>query len=97
MLLEALSKSSILFASTASTRLRSSARLEKLGSLLRAPVVSILALESVGKLLVCTHKPAKKDKYGRYVAEVMYVNASGETMSLNEQLVARGFATSYVT
>lgn len=66
-------------ATLASTRLRSSARLEKLGSLL-------IALESVEKLLMRIHKPAKKDKYGRYVAEVTY--ASGETMSLNEQLVA---------
>lgn len=62
----------------------------------KSAVVSMLALESVGKMLVRTHKPAKKDKYGRYVAEITFVNASGTTLSLNEQLIARGFAVPYV-
>lgn len=62
----------------------------------KSAVVSMLTVESVGKLLVRTHKPAKRDKYGRYVAEISFVNASGATLSLNEQLVARGFATVYV-
>ena len=63
----------------------------------KSAVVSMLTLESVGRLLVCTHKPAKRDKCGCYVAEIMFINASGKTLSLNKQLVTRRFATPYVT
>jgi endonuclease YncB( thermonuclease family) len=61
-------------------------------------VVSMLTHESAKaeKLLIRTHKSAKKDKYGRYVAEITFVNTDGNTLSLNEQLITRGFAVPYI-
>lgn len=61
------------------------------GKLAKQAVVEALE-HAVGDLVVKTHKPAKKDKYGRYVAEVFYVDTLGSIVNLNEWLVAQGLA-----
>lgn len=61
------------------------------GKLAKQAVIDALS-HSVGDLTVKTHKPAKKDMYGRYIAEVFYVDTLGSTVSLNEWLVAQGLA-----
>jgi micrococcal nuclease len=50
---------------------------------------------AVGNLIVRTHKPEKKDKYGRYLAEILYTDTLGTVVSLNEWLIAQGFAVPY--
>lgn len=37
----------------------------------------------------------KKEKYGRYLADVMYTNATGEEILLNKQLIDLGLAKPY--
>ena len=62
--------------------------------LAKAAAENMLMQEAVGGLFTRTHKPGK-DKYGRYLAEIFYVNAVGETLSLGEQLISRGFGVAY--
>ncbi len=61
------------------------------GKLAKQAVIDALA-HSVGDLVVKTHRPAKKDMYGRYIAEVFYVDLLGTVVNLNEWLVAQGLA-----
>lgn len=49
---------------------------------------------SVGPLIIKTHS-SKKDKYGRFLAEVAYVDSLGSKVNLNEYLVELGFAVPY--
>lgn len=53
-------------------------------------------LSTAVKLRARTHKMPKHDKYGRYLAEVVVIDAAGNEKSLNETLLAEGHAVPYL-
>jgi len=56
---------------------------------------NMLLREAGGVVFTRTYKSGK-DKYGRYLADIFYVDAQGVTLKLSEQLIAGGFGKAYL-
>jgi micrococcal nuclease len=51
----------------------------------------------MGKEVIIVTKKDTKEKYGRYLAEVFYKDETGNYISLNEELIQKGLAVSFMS
>ena len=51
----------------------------------------------MGKEVIIVTKKDTKEKYGRYLAEVFYKDETGNYISLNEELIQKGVAVSFMS
>ena len=51
----------------------------------------------MGKEVIIVTKKDTKEKYGRYLAEVFYKDETGNYISMNEELIQKGLAVSFMS